>query len=81
MTYAKFSNMYNYAIDALIDDGLTIKVDHRIWMDRCGNICSKEDAFGCKVYQKILRPDICTCCVELGGNRSMKRKVMGIYMV
>ena len=54
-TYAKFSNMYNHAIDAMVDAGLAIKLDESVWMNRNGNVCSKENAFGCKVHHKLLR--------------------------
>ena len=42
----KFFEYYNHAIDAMVDAGLAIKLDEPVWMDRNGNVCSKEDAFG-----------------------------------
>ena len=71
-TYANFSNMYNHAIDAMVDAGLAIELNEPVWMDRNGNVCSEEDAFGCKVHHKLLRPDMCMCGDEVGNNISMK---------
>ena len=71
-TYANFSNMYNHAIDAMVDAGLAVKLREPVWMDRNGNVCSEEDAFGCKVHHKLLRPDMCVCGDEVGNNISMK---------
>ena len=71
-TYANFTNMYNHAIDAMVDAGLAIKLDEPVWMDRSGYVCSEEDAFGCKVHYQLLRPDMCICGDEVGNNISMK---------
>ena len=71
-TYANFSNMYNHAIDAMVEAGIAVKLDVPVWMDRNGNVCSEEDAFGCKIHHKLLRPDMCVCGDEVGNNISMK---------
>ncbi len=59
-------------IDAMVDAGLAIKLDETVWVDRSGNVCSEEDAFGCKVHHQLLKPDMCLCGDEVGNNISMK---------
>ena len=56
----------------MVDAGVAIKLDKPVWMDRLGNLCSEEEAFGCKVFYKIVRPDMCLCGDEVGKNLSMK---------
>lgn len=41
-------------------------------MDRLGNLFSEEEAFGYKVFHKLVRPDMCLYGNEVGGNLSMK---------
>ena len=71
-TYNNFVQMYSHIIDELVGAGLAVKLDEPVWMDRDDNTCTEEEAFGCKVYHKILRPDLCFCGDEVGGNISMK---------
>ena len=51
--------------------GIAVDLDVPVWMDMNGNIFSKEDAFSCKVYHKLLRPDMCICGDKVGNNISM----------
>ena len=71
-TYANFVNMYTHTMSEMVDAGVAIKLDKPVWMDRLGNICSEEEAIGCKVFYKLVRPDMCLCGDEVGGNLSMK---------
>ena len=41
-------------------------------MDRYGRICDEKDSFGCKVFHKLVRPDMCICGDKFGGLISMK---------
>jgi len=71
-TYTNFVHMYNNIIDEMVDAGVAEKLDEPVWMDRDGNICSEQEAYGCKVHHQIVRPDMCLCGDEVGGNISMK---------
>ena len=71
-TYANFVHMYNSIIDEMVEAGVAERLDEPVWMDRDGKICLEDDAFGCKVHHKIVRPDMCICGDEVGGNISMK---------
>ena len=41
-------------------------------MDTEGQICNKENSFGCMVQYRLLQPDRCFVGDEVGGNISMK---------
>ena len=71
-TYNNFAQMYNHIIDEMVDAGLAIELKDPVWMNKDGEICLEEEAFGCKVHHKIIRPDLCFCGDEVGGNISMK---------
>ena len=71
-TYSNFVHMYNHCINEMVDAGVAVKLDDPVWMNRAGKECSEEEAFGCKVTHKIIRPDMCICGDEVGGNLSMK---------
>ena len=71
-TYANFVHMYDHTISEMIECGVAIKLDTPVWMDRQGNICEEGAAFGCKVFHQLVRPDMCVCGDEVGGNLSMK---------
>ena len=71
-TYNNFVSMYNHVIDELVHAKVAVKLDHPVWMNQNGEICSESEAFGYKVHHKILRPDLCFCGDEVGGNISMK---------
>ena len=59
------------------------ELDEPVWMDCDGNICSEQEAYGCKVHHQIIIPDMCLCGDEVGGNISMKgdRQVGGELFV
>ena len=71
-TYNNFVQMYNHIIDELVDAKLAVKLDNPVWMNRSGEECDESEAFGCKVHHKIIRPELCFCGDEVGGNISMK---------
>ena len=71
-TYANFVHMYNNVINEMVEAGVAERLDEAVWMDRDGNVCLEDSAFGCKVQHKIVRPDMCICGDEVGGNISMK---------
>ena len=71
-TYANFVHMYDHTISEMIDCGVAVRLDEPVWMDRQGNICEEDEAFGCKVFHQLSRPDMCICGDEVGGNLSMK---------
>ena len=39
---------------------------------KCGLVMEEKDAFGCQITHKIMRPDMCIVCDEVGGNTFMK---------
>ena len=57
----------------MVETGVAVELDSPVWMDRAGNEVEDEaDAYGCKVTHKVIRPDMCICGDEVGGNLSMK---------
>ena len=71
-TYSNFVHMYDHCIQEMIEAGVAKELDKPVWMDRYGNVCNEDDAFGCKVFHQLVRPDMCICGDEVGGNISMK---------
>ena len=71
-TYSNFVNMYNHTMSEMVDAGVAKQLNKPVWMDRMGNICNEEEAFGCKIFYELVRPDMCLCGDEVGGNLSMK---------
>ena len=41
-------------------------------MEPHGSFCNEDDTFGCKVFHKLVRPDMCVCGDEVGGSISME---------
>ena len=37
-----------------------------------GNICNEDEAYGCKIFYELVRPDMCLCSDKVGANLSMK---------
>ena len=57
----------------MVETGVAVELDSPVWMDRAGNEVEDEaDTYGCKVTHKVIRPDMCICGDEVGGNLSMK---------
>ena len=56
----------------MVDANVAIKLDKPVWMDRLGNLFSEEEAFGCKVFYKLMMPDMCLCRDKVGVFLSMK---------
>ena len=50
---------------------LEFQKDLPIWMTRDGVDCTANDAYGCKVTHAIIRPEMCLCGDEVGGNICM----------
>ena len=71
-TYTNFVHIYNRCIDEMVEVGVVVKLDVPVWMDQYGRICNEKNAFGCKVFHKLVRPDMCVCEDEVGGSISMK---------
>ena len=71
-TYNNFVSMYNHIIDELVHANLAVKLETPTWMNRNGEVCTEEEAYGCKVHHVITRPELCFCGDEVGGNISMK---------
>ncbi len=72
-TYSNFVNIYSHTVSEMIDAGVVKKLRIvLVWMDQNGNVCDKDEAYGCKVFYKLVRPDMCLCGDEVGGNLSMK---------
>ena len=71
-TYNNFVSMYNHIIDELVHAKLAVKLETPTWMNRNGEVCTEEEAYGCKVHHMITRPELCFCGDEVGGNISMQ---------
>ena len=67
-TYHNFLHMYNEMVWA----GVAKELEHPVWLNRNGEVCSEEDSFGCKVKYELLHPDNCFVWNEVGGNISMR---------
>ena len=67
-TYSNFVLMCNHYIQEMIEAQVAVKLDGPVWMDWKGNICNKYDAFGYKVFHRLIRPDMCICGDEVGRN-------------
>lgn len=71
-TYCNFVDMYHHAIQEMVDAGVAKKLDEPVWMTRDGKICVEREAFGCKVTHELVKPHLCICGDEVGGNLCMK---------
>ena len=54
------------------DAGVCNKLETSEWMDKDGNVCTEEFAFGCKVTHEMVHPEMCVVGDEVGGNLCMK---------
>ena len=70
-TYANFADMYNHCALEMEHAGVAKRLEEPIWMTRDGVQCTVDDAYGCKVTHAIIRPDMCLCGDEVGGNICM----------
>ena len=70
-TYANFADMYNHCIDEMEHAGVAKKLHQPIWMTKEGIVCDVDNAYGGKVTHNIIRPDMCLCGDEVGGNICM----------
>ena len=64
--------MYSHTISEMVDAGVAVKLDTPVWMKRNGEISEKEAAYGCKVFHRLMRPDMCICGGIVEGNLSIK---------
>ena len=49
-----------------------MKLETPTWMNRNGEVCTEEEAYGCKVHHMLTRLELCFCGDKVGGNISMK---------
>ena len=70
-TYANFADMYSHCALEMEQAGVAKKLDAPIWMTREGVECDADNAYGCKVTHTIIRPEMCLCGDEVGGNICM----------
>ena len=63
--------MYNHYVLEMEHAGVSKRLDEPIWMTRDGVDCTANDAYGCKVTHAIIRPEMCLCGDEVGGNICM----------
>ncbi len=71
-TFTNFQYMYSHTMSEMVDAGVAVKLDTPVWMNRGDEICEEEEAYGCKVFHRLVRLDVCICGDEVGGNLSMK---------
>jgi len=70
-TYANFADMYNHCSHEMEHAGVAKRLEEPTWMTRDGVQCTADDAYGCKVTHAIIRPEMCLCGDEVGGNICM----------
>ena len=75
ITYNNFVSMNIYVIDELVRSNLAMKLAALTWMNKDGEVCTKEESYACKVHHRITRPELCFCGDKVGGNISMKGDV------
>jgi len=63
--------MYNHCAIEMEQAEVARNVEDPVWMNREGQVCKLDEAFGCKVTHEIIRPDMCICDDEVGGNICM----------
>ena len=52
----------------MVAAGVAVKLDTPVWMNRSGEICEEEEeAYGCKVFYRLVRPDMCIRGNEVGA--------------
>ena len=57
-TYHNFLHLYKHTYyEEMVSTGVAERLDEDTWMDKDGNDCTPEDAFGCKVKYRLLHPD------------------------
>ena len=56
----------------MADAGVALRLDIHVWMDRARQICEEVEVCDCKVFYRIVRPDICICCDKGGDILSIK---------
>ena len=64
--------MFEKIILNLVEAGLAVPFEEPLWMDKLGNPCNPDEAFGCKVTHQILYPEDVIVADELGGNLSQQ---------
>ena len=75
-TYENFVDMYQHTYDEMVEVGVAIDCEEGVWVDKDGNCCDENESYGCKVFQKLIRPDMCIVGDEVGGNLCMKGDVL-----
>ena len=64
--------MYTHIIHEMVGTGVAEQLHEPEWMNRDGDIVEQKDSFGCKVFHRLVRPDMCIVGDEVGGSISMK---------
>ena len=64
--------MYKHAYNEMVSAGVARELEHPMWMNTNGEVCSEEDSFGCKSKYELLHSDNCFVGDEVGGNISMR---------
>lgn len=67
-TYANFVRMYEHCMPEMVEAGVAEKLKAPVWMDWYGKPCNEINAFRCKAFRKLLRPDMCICGDKVGGS-------------
>ena len=71
-TYSNFANMYCHITHEMLEAGVAEPLPEPVWMDLDGSVCDEQNPFGCKVFHRLIRPDMCIVGDEVGGTISMK---------
>ena len=70
-TFRNFANMYTHIIHEMVGAGVAEPLYEPEWMDKKGAIVDESKSFGCNVFHRLTRPDMCIVGDEVGGSISM----------
>lgn len=71
-TYQNVEKMYNLVYNGMVEARVAEKLPEPVWMDRSGEIVSKDKAFGQQVSHKVTHPEYLIFVDEVGNNLNMK---------
>jgi len=64
--------MYDMVYAVMVESGITIMLDHKVWVDKAGHVTYKENAFGHKTHYMLTHPEMMLFVDEVGDNSSQK---------
>ena len=61
----------------MVGADVAMKLEAPVWMYRNGQICAEEDTYGCKVFHRLVRTDMCFSGDKGAGNLSVRSRLVG----